>query len=98
LIVNNLQLTSKLTLKMEGNIRWPDNKHWFTKLLISREPVLQANKITDALAQEIIISNELTYLTELEADKENVKSWSSYQKYRKELELAILSMQSRAQD
>ena len=93
-----MQLTSELTFKMEGNIRWPDNKHWFTKLLISKEPVLQANKNTDALAQEIIISNELTYLTELEADKENVKSWSAYQKYKKELELAILSMQIRVQD
>ena len=81
---------------MEGNIRWKNNKHWRIELLISKEPVLQANKLTEALAQEIILSNEITYLTNLEQVKENVRSWSSYQEYKKELILAILSMQHRA--
>ena len=81
---------------MEGNIRWKNNKHWRTELLTSKEPVLQANKLTEALAQEIILSNEITYLNNLEQVKENVRSWSSYQEYKKELELAILSMQHRA--
>ena len=58
--------------------------------------MLETNSLTDALAQETILSNEITYITYLEENKENVKSWSSYKRYKKELELAILSMQRRA--
>jgi hypothetical protein len=83
---------------MEGNIQWPRKKHWLTKILIDQEPVLKANKLTEALAQEVIISNELTFLTKVETDKENVKVWYDYQKYKNQLELAIRSMQIRASD
>ena len=81
---------------MEGNITWKRNRHWRIELLIATEPVLEVNSLTDALAQETILSNEITHITYLEENKENVKSWSSYKRYKKELELAILSMQRRA--
>ena len=88
----------KIIAIMEGNIQWPRKKHWLTKILIDQEPVLKANKLTEALAQEVIISNELTFLTKIETDKENVKVWYDYQKYKNQLELAIRSMQIRASD
>ena len=81
---------------MESNITWKRNRHWRIELLIATEPVLETNSLTEALAQETILSNEITNITYLEENKENVRTWSSHKRYKKELELAILSMQRRA--
>ena len=67
-------------------LKWPHKKHWRTRQLINKYPVLKSNKANDSSHQSAILCCELILIKRIEEVKELEPS---YKKYKMEITQAI---------